>query len=76
MSQHARDVLSERGIPEEWVRRTIEGSDWITDGPDGNRHLYKSIHERDGRFLHVVLNAGENPEKVVTAFFDRRARRP
>jgi Domain of unknown function (DUF4258) len=75
-STHALDMLKEREIPERWVRDAIDNPDWTSDGIDGNAHHYKSVPERGGRFLHVVINARVLPAKVVTIFFDRRARRP
>jgi len=34
-----------------------------------------AIPEHEGRVLRVVVNAEAHPERVVTAFFDRRLRR-
>ena len=75
-SKHALDMLTERDIREAWVQDAIDDPDWKFEGFDGNMHFYKSVTGREGRFLHVVTNARVQPAKVVTAFFDRRARRP
>jgi hypothetical protein len=74
-SKHALDMLKERNISEAWVRDAIENPDYNNEGLDGNMHYYRGIPEREGRPLHVVINARVEPVKVVTAFFDRRARR-
>ncbi|MHB0876048.1 MAG: DUF4258 domain-containing protein [Anaerolineae bacterium] len=74
-SAHARDMLAERQIPEEWVRRCIESPDRSAPGKDGNMHYFKAIGERGGRVLHVVVNLKAEPKRVVTLFFDRRLRR-
>ncbi len=75
-SKHALDMLKERDILEEWVRGAVDSPDWENESLDGNVHYYRSVPECEGRFLHVVINVRVQPAKVVTAFFDRRARRP
>lgn len=75
LSAHTQDMLKERKIPEEWVRRTIDKSDWKNIGEDNNVHYFKSIPEHGERILHVVVNPNVSPQRVVTVFFDRRARR-
>lgn len=75
LSAHTQDMLKEREIPEEWVRRTIDKSDWKNIGEDNNIHYFKSIPEHGERILHVVVNPNASPQRVVTVFFDRRARR-
>ncbi|MBI5681571.1 MAG: DUF4258 domain-containing protein [Deltaproteobacteria bacterium] len=68
-------MLQERNIHEEWVWRTIDSYGWKNIGEDNNIHYFKSIPEHDGRILHVVVNPHVSPKKIVTVFFDRRARR-
>jgi len=75
LSAHTRDMLKERNIPEEWVWRTLNKPDWENAGEDNNIHYFKSITEHEGRILHVVVNPHVSPKKVVTVFFDRKARR-
>lgn len=77
LSDHTRDMLKERNILEEWVWRTINSPyrkkrrvDY-----DDNMHYLKSIKEREGRVLHVVVNPNVQPNRIVTVFFDRRARK-
>jgi hypothetical protein len=72
---HARDMLQERNIPEEWVRRTIASPDRTVVGADSNTHYIKAIPEHGGRFLRVIVNSHVTPNRVVTVFFDRRLRR-
>jgi hypothetical protein len=73
-SDHARDMLQERAIPEEWVQRTIEKPD-ITEVKENNTtHYIKAIPEFGGRSLRVVMNLQVVPNRVVTLFFDRRIR--
>jgi hypothetical protein len=75
-SKHARDMLTERDILEEWVLLTISSSDKSEKrAEDNNWHYTKSIPERENRVLRVVVNQEANPYRVVTVFFDRRLRR-
>ncbi|MBC7260451.1 MAG: DUF4258 domain-containing protein [Chloroflexi bacterium] len=71
-SQHARDMLQEREIPEEWMWRAINESDRTETNVDGNIHYIKAIPEHGGRFLRVVVNPHVQPRRIVTLFFDRR----
>lgn len=50
-SGHAKDMLQERQIPEEWMWRTLTSPDRQEVGADGNIHYIKSIPEHGGRFL-------------------------
>jgi hypothetical protein len=74
-SGHFGDMLKERGIRPEWADRTVEEADKIEDHDDGTRHFIKQIPEFGNRWLRVVVNVTETPERRVTAFFDRRLRR-
>ncbi len=75
LSAHTQDMLKERKIPEEWVWLTLDKPDWETREEDKNIHYFKSIPEYGERILHVVVNPQVSPRKVVTVFFDRKARR-
>ena len=75
LSIHTQDMLKEREIAEEWVWQTIDKPDWKKIGEDNNIHYFKSISEHEGRILHVIVNPHVSPQRVVTVFFDRRARR-
>ena len=71
-SSHARDMVIERRISEEWVWRTISTPRTKKAGVDGNVHYTKPIREREGRVLHVVVDPNVLPHRIVTLFFDRR----
>jgi hypothetical protein len=73
-ANHARDMLRERNIPEDWVQRTIRSPDRIEVRPDGHTHYIRAIPEHGGRFLRVVVNPHVTPKRIVTLFFDRRLR--
>ena len=70
--RHAREMLVERNIAEEWVFRSIRDSDYDETGADGNLHYIKAIPEHGGRFLRVVVNPDVSPNRILTVFFDRR----
>ena len=72
---HAQDMLKERDILEKWVLQTIKAPDEKISGDDGNMHYFKSIPERGNRVLHVVVNESVEPNRIVTLFLDKRARR-
>ncbi len=74
-SIHARDMLQERAIPEEWVMRTVNDPDDREIMADNTTHYIKAIPEFGGRSLRVVMNLEVFPNRVITVFFDRRIRR-
>ena len=74
-SSHFGDMLAERGIERGWVERTVFAPDRIEDRDDGTRHYLGRIPEYGNRWLRVVVNIAVEPERRVTAFFDRRLRR-
>ena len=74
-SIHAKDMLKERDILEEWVLQTVNNPDKKNSGDDGNMHYFKSIPERGNRVLHVIVNETVEPNRIVTLFLDKRARR-
>lgn len=72
LSAHAKEMLTERNILEEWVWRTLNTPTRKRMGKDGNLHFTKAVKEKDGRVLRVVVNPNSDPRRIVTAFFDRR----
>ena len=76
LSAHAKGMLEERKILEEWVWRAISTPDSKKKHADGDTmHYEKAILERGGRVLHVVVNQNVQPHRIVTVFFDRRLRK-
>ncbi len=72
---HFADMLKERGIAPEWAERALTAPDRLEDHDDGTRHFIKRMPEFGNRWLRVVVNVEQQPEKRVTVFFDRRLRR-
>jgi hypothetical protein len=72
---HARDMLTERAIPDAWIVRAVESPQRTENHDDGTTHYLSKVPERSGRVLRVVMNTEASPPIVVTVFFDRRLRR-
>ena len=68
-------MLEERDINNEWVDRAIQSPDHVEEKDDGTKHFIKQIPEQGNRWLRVVVNIVNKPERVITVFFDRRLRR-
>ncbi len=60
---HARDMLTERKIPEDWGWRALNQPDEKQLGKDGNMHYTKSIIENNGHVLHVIVNPNSDKPK-------------
>ncbi len=75
LSGHFGDMLEERGIVRDWARRTMDAPDETEEHEDDTRHYLKRIPEFGNRWLRVVVNTAKQPNKGVTAFFDRRLRK-
>ncbi len=76
LTSHAREMLAERHIVEEWVWRTVNSPDRKRRHPDDNNmHYTKTLGEARGRVLHVVVDDHYQPNRIVTVFFNRRLRK-
>ena len=74
-SRHFNQMLEERLIRREWIDQTLRSPDHVEEREDGTQHFIKRIPEHENRWLRVVINVQANPNRAVTAFFDRRLRR-
>jgi hypothetical protein len=74
-SKHFQEMLEERKIYPAWVEQTLEMPDHTEIREDGTCHFIKQIQEYENRWLRIVVNVCVNPNRVITAFFDRRLRR-
>ncbi|MBS9721045.1 DUF4258 domain-containing protein [Tianweitania sp. BSSL-BM11] len=77
-TRHAAEALSEREIDRSWVAETIEHPDWTVADPAGSgvERRYKAIRAFGDRILRVVCLESAGEVRILTAFFDRKARRP
>jgi hypothetical protein len=76
---HAETALAERAIDKVWVERTVRNPDWREPDTGADMDVerrFRSIPERGGRFLRVVCVETEGEIRILSAFLDRRARKP
>jgi hypothetical protein len=71
---HARTMMHERMIQEEWILRTVTIPDSIEERRDDEKHYLKKIPEAGGKMLRVIVNPQTNPHRVITVFLDRRVK--
>lgn len=74
LTQHAKDMLAKRGIDAAWVERAVDCPQLIVPDPlDVTlEQRFVTIPEYGDRVLKVVVNKMASPERVVSAYFDRR----
>ena len=75
-TMHAGVAMSERSLNSEWVEAAVHNPQWVEadpDDPEVVRH-FRTIPERGGRYLRVALVETAAEFRILTAFFDRRAR--
>ena len=73
-AKHFKKMLEERSIRQEWVEKGVNEPEKVEDYEDGTRHFLRRIEEHGNRWLRIVVNIQVQPNKAVTAFFDRRLR--
>ncbi len=75
-TQHARRVMVERLIIEDWVRRTVETPALRTPDPGDPdvERFFRRVPQRGDRVLRVAVNTRVVPWRVVSVFFDRGMR--
>jgi hypothetical protein len=76
LTQHAREMLGERGIEEAWVERAVGNPESTERDPVDPmlEHCLCRIPEYGNRVLRVVANRSMSPPRVITAYFDRGAK--
>jgi hypothetical protein len=75
---HAATGIREREIERRWVERTAREPEWSTSDP-GHVEVerrFRLIPERDDRILRVAVVETPEEIRIITAFLDRRARKP
>ena len=72
-TRHAEIVMESREINAEWVNLAIETPEQRSLDPVGPslERFFRSIPEKDGRVLRVVVKTSVAPWRVVSVFFDR-----
>jgi len=74
-TRHCEDMIKERNIRREWVERCISSPEETEEHDDGTLHFLLRIEENGNRWLRTVMNVKVEPNKAITAFFDRRMKR-
>jgi heat shock protein HspQ len=77
-SYHVLAKAEERKLPLAWIERVVLAPDWQEQDSNhpGAIRVFRAIPEQDFRVLRVVYRPDGDDLHVITAFFDRRARRP
>lgn len=76
LTQHAKDVLAERGIRLEWLETALAKPQLtVADAVDPDlEHRLLRIPDYGNRVLRVILNCTVDPVRVVSVYFDRGMR--
>jgi len=74
---HAQARLQERRLDPKWVEDTARKPEWTEPEPgdDTLERRFKAIPQGDGRILRVVCAETDTTIRVISAMFDRDARR-
>ncbi len=77
LTVHAAQMAKERGIKEEWISFVLRDPGVTKpDERDGNLTcVFRRIPEAGNRMLRLVIDSAQNPPRVITLFFDRKASR-
>jgi hypothetical protein len=77
-TKHAEEATLERKLERIWVEKTARESEWSRPDPrrPGVERRFRVIPEFGGRVLRVVCLETANEIRILTAFFDRDARKP
>lgn len=75
---HAVIRIAERHLRPEWVEAAIIAPDWTAPDPDDPSvtRAFCAISQAHGRVLRVAHRRDGNDILVLTAFFDRGAKKP
>lgn len=76
-THHAEDAIRERKIDRQWIIRTAFEPEWSESDPDrsGIERRFRAIPEFEDRVLRVACYETDAELRIVTVFFDRRARK-
>jgi len=78
LTDHAKIAMAERGLDLAWIEAAAREPEWTEPEPSDPalRRRFRAVPERAGRILRVVCGEDDATITIVTAFLDRRARRP
>ena len=77
LTVHAQARLRERQLDPKWVEDTVRTPDWTEPEPGDDilERRFRAIPQVDGRILRVVCTETDTTIRVISAMFDRDARR-
>jgi hypothetical protein len=77
LTKHAEEAIGVRSIAFNWIEETVSLPDFVKVDPHHRNRTrpYKAIAECGGRVLRVVHRAEGDDIVIITAHFDRGARR-
>ena len=73
LSVHAKDVMDNRNIAEEWVVAVLDNPFVVIEIAKDEIHVYGTVKEYDERCLKVVVNPLKS--LVITTYFDRKMKK-
>ncbi|MCO5156513.1 MAG: DUF4258 domain-containing protein [Aquamicrobium sp.] len=75
-TKHAGDAVRERELKREWIEATVHFPEWEEADPrQPIQRRYRTITAHGDRILRVVCLETDAEIRILTAFFDRGARR-
>lgn len=77
-TQHAQDTIGERLIEIDWIERTVREPEWTAADPKRQEieRRFRTIPEFGNRVPRVACYETTLEIRIITIFFDRRAKLP
>lgn len=78
LTNHAERAVRERELRLEWIETAARTCDWSRPDPqgDGIEQRFRAIPEYENRVMRVACLETKSEIRILTAFFDRKAKRP
>ncbi|WP_420842227.1 DUF4258 domain-containing protein [Devosia lacusdianchii] len=75
-TRHALEAIRQRDLDLEWIDRAVHAPDWEEVDPQDPEvaRRFLAVPERDNRYLRVACVETPAEVRILSAFFDRRAR--
>ena len=78
LTAHAAAAIAERKLLLRWIEEAARNPEWIEADPKWTHveRRFRAIPEYGNRILRAACLETLTETRIVTAFFDRKARRP
>ncbi len=78
LTGHAASAVDERKLAITWIKQAALSPDWVQPDIRWPRveRRFRAIPEYGNRILRVVCMETDEEIRIITAFFDRKAKRP